>query len=79
MKKFTFNDIKEFCKDHFMEYMGEAETVITFSFIGQDHVRKIGFIDLAEGTEEDLDGMWLYVNYDMFGKDKYMFNFKRIA
>lgn len=79
MKTFTFNDIKEFCKTHYGEYMGESETAITFTFIGQDTVRKVGFLDLALTEVTGLNDRWIYVDYSMFGKDKYMFNFKRIA
>lgn len=79
MKKFTFNDIKGFCKDHFMEYMGESATAITFSFYDQDSVSKIGFIDMVEDAYPSLSGMWVYDNYEMFGEARYMFNFKRIA
>lgn len=79
MKKFTFNSIKEFCKVHYGDYMREAETAIVFSFIGQDFTRKITFLELAEGAVSDLGGMWQYVDCDMFGKNKYIFNFKRTA
>lgn len=79
MKKLTFNDIKEFCKEHYGEYMMETETAIVFSFIDQGFTRKITFLELAEGMELDLGGMWQYVDCDMFGKHKYIFNFKRIA
>lgn len=79
MKKFTFNDIREFCRAHYEEYMRETETAITFSFIGQHSTRKMGFLDLAEGTESELNGTWQYDGYDMFGENGYMFNFKRIA
>lgn len=79
MKKFTFNDVKEFCKKHYGEYMKEAETAIVFSFIGQDVTRKITFLELVEGMEPDLGGMWQYVDCDMFGKHKYIFKFKRTA
>lgn len=79
MKKLTFNDIKEFCKEHYGEYMMETETAIMFSFIDQGFTRKITFLELAVGMELDLGGMWQYVDCDMFGKHKYIFKFKRIA
>ena len=79
MKNFTFNDIREFCKTHYGEYMEEPETAITFDFNAQDFTRKMGFIDLAEGADIELDGVWQYVGHDMFGKNKYIFKFKRIA
>lgn len=79
MKKFTFNDIKEFCRGHYHEYMGESKVAIVFSFISQDSNRKMGFLDLVEGTDTELSGTWQYDGYDMFGENKYMFNFKRIA
>lgn len=79
MKKFTFNDIKEFCKTHYKEYMREAKTAIMFSFIAQDFTRKITFLELSVGEEPDLGGMWKYVGCDTFGDNKYIFNFKRTA
>lgn len=79
MKQFTFNDIKEFCKNHFMEYMGEAETAIVIKFIDDEGYVRAGFLDLCNDTAEEVSGVWLYVDYDMFGENRYMFNFKRIA
>lgn len=79
MKKFTFNDIKEFCKTHYREYMSEPETAIVFSFTCPDFVRKTGFVDIVECVDAAIDGKWVYDGYDMFGKNKYIFNFKRIA
>ena len=79
MKKFAFNDIKEFCRTHYMEYMREAETAIVFSFIGQHFTVKKTFLELATGTGSDLGGVWQYVGDDTFGENKYIFNFKRIA
>ena len=79
MKRLTFNDIKEFCKEHYGEYMRETETAIVFSFIDQGFTRKITFLELAGGMELDLGGMWQYVDCDTFGENGYVFNFKRIA
>lgn len=79
MKKFTFNDIREFCKAHYGEYMGEPETAIAFKFNDQDFTRKAGFTDLAGGADIELNGVWIYDGYDMLGVNDYMFNFKRIA
>lgn len=79
MKRLTFNDIKEFCKEHYGEYMRETETAIVFSFIDQGFTRKITFLELAEGMEPDLGGMWQYVDCDMLIPDIYNFNFKRTA
>lgn len=79
MKKLTFNDIKEFCKEHYGEYMRETETAIVFSFFDQGFTRKITFLELAGSAGPDLDGMWQYVDCNMFGKNKYIFNFKRTA
>lgn len=59
--------------------MREPETAIVFSFIDQGFTRKITFLELAEGVEPDLGGMWQYTDCDMFGNNKYIFNFKRIA
>ena len=79
MKRFTLNDIKEFCKAHYGDYMRESETAIVFSFLDQGFTRKITFLELAESAGPDLGGMWQYVDCNMFGKNKYIFNFKRIA
>ena len=79
MKRFTFNNIKEFCRAHYVEYIREAETGIVFSFSGQHFTIKKSFLELATGTGADLSGVWKYVGHDMFGDNKYMFKFKRIA
>lgn len=79
MKKFTFNQIKEFCKEHYGEYMRETKTAIVVSFIARDFTRKITFLELAGGMEPDLGGMWQYVDCDMLSPDIYDFKFKRIA
>ena len=79
MKTFTFNDIKEFCKTHYREYLGEVEVSIVFSFLDKGLRRTITFLELAVGMELDLGGMWQYVGCGDFGENKYMFNFKRIA
>lgn len=79
MKRFTLNDIKEFCKAHSGDYMREIETSIVFSFFDQGFTRKITFLELAEGAGPDLGGMWQYVDCNMFDKNTYIFNFKRTA
>lgn len=79
MKTFTFNDIKEFCKTHYREYLAETETAITFSFLNQGYRRTTTFIDMAEGMAYGLSGTFKYLGYAEFGENKYMFNFKRIA
>ena len=79
MKKFTFNDIKEFCKAHYEEYMCEPETAIVFSFECPDFVRKTTFIDMAECVDAALDGKWVYDGYKTFGDNRYIFKLKRIA
>lgn len=79
MKTFTFNDIKEFCKTNYWDYLGEKGLTIVFSFIDQGFRRNKSFLDLAVGTHNELSGMWQYDGYDMFGENRYMFNFKRIA
>lgn len=79
MKTFTLNDIKEFCKAHYYEYLGERELAIVFSFIDHGLRRTIGFIELAEETDNGPSCTWQYLGYGMFGENKYMFNFKRIA
>ena len=79
MKKFTFNDIKEFCKEHYGEYMREVETAIVFRFIDQDKKNCFTFLELANSVGPDLGGMWQYADCDMFGENKYVFKFKRTA
>ena len=61
------------------EYMEEPETAITFDFNGQDFTIKTGFLDLAKGADIELDGVWVYDGYDMFGDNRCEFKFKRIA
>lgn len=79
MKTFTFNDIKEFCKTHYREYLGEAEVTIAFSFLDRGIRRTITFPDMVEGMESVLSGTFEYLGCGDFGKNKYIFNFKRTA
>lgn len=79
MKKFTFNDIKEFCKTNYWEYLGEKGVVIKFSFIYHGHRKITTFMDLVVGKDNELSGTWQYLGCGMFGENMYMFNFKRIA
>ena len=79
MKTFTFNDIKEFCKTHYREYLGEAEVAVVFSFLDKGLRTTITFTDMAEGVEYGLSGTFKYLGCGDFGENKYMFNFKRIA
>lgn len=79
MKILTFNDIKEFCKEHYGEYMRETETAIVFSFLDKGIRRTITFIEMAEGMESGLSGTFEYLGCGDFGENRYMFNFKRIA
>lgn len=79
MKKFTFNQIKEFCKTHYREYLGEAEVAIVFSFLDKGIRRTITFIEMVEGMESGLSGTFEYLGCGDFGENRYMFNFKRIA
>lgn len=79
MKTFTFNDIKEFCKTHYREYLAETETAITFSFLDQGYRRTTTFIDMVEGRESGLSGTFKYLGYAELVENIHMFNFKRIA
>lgn len=79
MKTFTFNDIKEFCKAHYIEYLGEAEVTIAFSFLDRGIRRTITFLDMVEGAESGLSGTFEYLGCGDFGENLYRFNFKRIA
>lgn len=78
MKKFTFNDIKQFCKEHYEEYLEEGDVKIMFDFLGWGYVRKTSFDTLAQ-NEIELSGTWAYEGCDMLSPDIYDFKFKRIA
>lgn len=78
MKKFTLNDIKRFCKEHYEEYLEDLRTVIVFDFIGEGFIRETTFGTLAQ-NEIELSGTWVYEGCDMLSPDIYNFNFKRIA
>ena len=78
MKKFTLNDIKQFCKEHYEEYLEDLSTAIVFDFLGWGYVRKTSFGTLAQ-NEIELDGTWVYEGCDMLSPDIYNFKFKRIA
>lgn len=78
MKKFTFNDIKQFCKAHYEEYLEQDDVVIMLEFIGWGYVRKTSFGALAQDKLE-LRGTWTYEGCDMLSPDIYNFNFKRTA
>lgn len=78
MKKFTLNDIKEFCKKHYEEYLQERDLVIMVDFITDDYVKKVTFSSLAQ-SEHYFGGVWVYDGCDRSGDDAYNFNFKRIA
>ena len=77
MKKFTFNQIKEFCKAHYEEYLEEIDTIL-IDFIDHDSVKEMGVTDMVE-VEETEDSTWQYVGYDMLGDNAHVFKFKRIA
>lgn len=79
MKRFTLDDIKEFCKAHYEDYMGETETAIAFSFLDRGFRRTITFLEMVEGMESGLSGTFEYLGCGDFGENKYMFNFKRAA
>ena len=83
MKTFTLTEIKDFCKAHYKEYMGEATLAILFDFIDQGHVIKTSFLTLVKDVvDEDslaLGGVWKYAGSDMLNQDMYVFKFKRIA
>lgn len=77
MKNFTFNQIKEFCKKHYEEYLNEPGAIM-IDFDIQGHVKEMGFTDLVDyvGTE---DSTWQYAGYDMLGDNAHVFKFKRTA
>lgn len=77
MKKFTFNQIKEFCKKHYDEYVDEPG-VIMIDFEVQGHVKEMGFTYLV-GYEGTKVGTWQYAGYDMFPDNTHVFKFKRTA
>lgn len=78
MKKFTLNDIKQFCKEHYEEYLEQRDVAIVFDFIGWGCVRKTSFGTLAQ-NEIEFGGTWVYEGCDMLSADIYNFKFKRIA
>lgn len=78
MKKFTFNDIKQFCKAHYEEYLEQGDVTIVLDFIGWGYVRKTSFGTLAQNNLE-LRGTWAYEGCDMLSPDTYNFKFKRTA
>lgn len=78
MKTFTFNDIKQFCKAHYEEYLEQSDAAIVFDFIGWGYVRKTSFVTLAQDKLE-LRGTWAYEGCDMLSPDIYNFKFKRTA
>lgn len=77
MKKFTFNQIKEFCKAHYEEYLEEIGTIL-IDFIDHDSVKEMGVTDMVE-VEETEDSTWQYAGYDMLGDNAHVFKFKRTA
>lgn len=79
MKTFTFNDIKEFCRTHYREYLEETKTAIIISFLDQGYRRTTTFLGMAEGTESELSGTFKYLGCGELVENTYMFNFKRIA
>lgn len=78
MKIFTFNQIKEFCKAHYEEYLNEPGLTILIDFNVQGNVKETGFTDLAEyeGTEVST---WQYAGHEMSGDNAHVFKFKRPA
>lgn len=79
MKIFTFKQIKEFCKAHYREYLGEVEVTILFSFLDRGFRRTITFLDITKGVESGLSGTFEYLGCGDFGENVYIFNFKRTA
>lgn len=78
MKRFTFNDIKEFCKAHYEEYLNEPGLTILIDFDVQGHVKEMGFTDLVEYEDTEVS-TWQYAGHDMFGDNAHAFKFKRTA
>lgn len=78
MKKFTLNDIKRFCREHYVEYLKEGDVSIVFDFLGWGYVRKTSFGTLAQ-NEIEFSGTWVYEGCEMLSPDIYNFKFKRIA
>lgn len=77
MKKFTFNQIKGFCKAHYEEYLNEPGAIM-IDFDVQGHVKEMGFSDLVEHDGAE-DSTWQYAGYDMLGVSTHIFKFKRAA
>lgn len=77
MKKFTFNQIKEFCKKHYEEYLNEPGAIL-FDFKVQGAVKEIGFTDLVESEDTEVS-TWYYDGHEMTGDNNHVFKFKRTA
>lgn len=78
MKKFTLEQIKEFCRAHYGEYLQERNLVIRVDFISEDYVKKISFSNLAI-SECYFSGLWRYAGCDTVDSNIHIFKFKRIA
>lgn len=78
MKKFTYDQIKEFCKTHYEEYFEDPDIAILFDFVYKGQVKKTSFASLAKDAI-DLTGVWVYDSCEKLGDDIYLFKFKRTA
>lgn len=78
MKKFTVDEIKRFCSEHYGEYLNELGLVILFEFIAKAGFLRMAFADLVHADIE-VPGLWQYVGYDMLADNTHVFKFKRAA
>ena len=78
MKKFTVDEIKRFCTEHYGEYLNELGLVIFFDFIAKAGFLRITFSDLVHADIE-APGLWGYDGYLKLEEDAHVFKFKRTA
>ena len=78
MKKFTYDQIKEFCKAHYKEYFEDPNTAILLDFVDHGFVKKTSFASLAKDMSA-LVGVWVYDGCEMLSDDIHVFRFKRAA
>lgn len=79
MKKFTSDEIKKFCVDHYVEYLEEPDLAIFFDFIAESGMLRTTFAALVRG-ESEIYGPWECDGccYQL-DDNTYTFKFKRTA
>ena len=77
MKKFTSDEIRRFCVEHYGEYLNE-DSVILLDFISKAGYLTVSFTDLTYANIE-LPGLWGYGGCFKLDDGAYKFRFKRAA